>query len=204
MILKNIINLFNFSYLLMFLLLIFILNKFFIETNTRLKFFIFVLIFFLFSSLGLYFNLDGIILMFMISELSIILIFITMYSQIYSINVKKEIKNLNFFFFLILILNINYYSIGLLKHSSYYSYFNILINDFYYIYNFFFEKQIIITIITIIIITLYSIFFILLYFNIKNISNNELLKINSILFLRKQNLIHQTNYNTKIRLFQKK
>ena len=127
-----------------------------------------------------------------------------MYSQIYTFASKKEIKNLNFLFFFIVILNINYYSTNLIKFTNYYSYYNILINDFYYIYNFFFEKQILLTIILIIIITLYSIFFILLYFNIKNMLNKESNKINNIFLLRKQNIIHQSNYNAKIRLFQKK
>ena len=204
MILKNILNLLNFNYIVLFLILIFILNKFFTESNIRNKFFLFVVIFFLFSFIGLYYNLDGIILLFMISELSIILIFVTMYSQIYTLASKKEIKNLNFLFFFIAILNINYYSTNLIKFTNYYSYYNILINDFYYIYNFFFEKQILLTIILIIIITLYSIFFILLYFNIKNMLNKESNKINNIFLLRKQNIIHQSNYNAKIRLFQKK
>ena len=48
----------------------------------------------------------------------------------------------------------------IINYKSYYSHYNILLNDFYYIYNTFFEKEILLSVIVTIVITLYSFFFI--------------------------------------------
>jgi hypothetical protein len=203
MIIENFINLINLFSLSFFLIFFYLINNFFIETNVRKKFFLFLIIFFSFVCIGLYYNLDGIILLFAISELSVLLIFITMFSQLYS-HSKKTTKLVSFLFFYILIfLNYSYFEVKILSYSNFYSYYNIDLNDFYYIYNFYFEKQILLTLIIIIIISLYSIFFILLYFNIKKKQNIEQSKVKQINLLRKQNILHQSNYNTTIRNFQK-
>jgi hypothetical protein len=173
------------------------------ETNIRKKFFLFLIIFFIFMCVGLYYNLDGIILLFTVSELSVLLIFITMFSQLYTFD-KKNVKYSNFFiFFLLLLINSSYYEVTVIQYNSFYSFYNINLNDFYYIYNYYFEKQIILIILTLFIITLYSIFFILLYFNLKKKQNIEHHKLNQSNILRKQNILHQSNYNTNIRIFQK-
>ncbi len=202
MIIKSFINLVSFLNISLMYLFLFLINKFLTIADIRRKFFLFVVVLFTFVIIGLYYNLDGIILMFLISELSVILIFITLYSQVYAYN-KKNIKNFNnFFFFIIIIFNFQFYDIKLLNYNNYYSYFNINVNDFYYLYNFFFEKHLLATTIIIFLLTIYSIFFILLYFNFKKIQNKDDEKKKSLTLLRKQNLIHQGNYNTKIRIFQ--
>ena len=48
------------------------------------------------------------------------------------------------------------------------------------------------------IITVYSIFFILLYFSIKKKQNIETNSKKQLSLLRKQNILHQSNYETKI------
>lgn len=203
MILKNLITQFNLIFFLLFIIIIKIFNEFFYETNIRKKFFLFIILFLFFFSLGLYYNLDGIIFIFVISEFSVLLIFITMFSQLYSYS-KKSIKySSNILFFLLFCLNIIFYDSKIISYNNFYSYYNIHFNDFYYFFNFFFEKQILVTFLIIFIITFYSIFFILLYFNLKkkqNIENSNLKQIN---ILRKQNIIKQANYNTKIRTFKK-
>lgn len=202
MIFYNFLNLFNFSNVLFFIVFIFLINRFLITSNIRKKFFLFLLIFFIMFSVGLYYNLDGMVMMFAVSELSVILIFITMFSQLYSFN-KKTILFNNFIVVLLLFfLNYNFYSTNIIKYNNFYSTYSININDFYYIYNCYFEKQILLTIFIIFIITLYSIYFILLYFNFKKIQNFEVKKINNVSFLRKQNIIHQSNYKSTIRIFQ--
>jgi hypothetical protein len=75
------------------------------------------------------------------------------------------------------------------------------LNDFYYIYNCYFEKQIILTILTVFLLTFYSLFFIFLFYSLKQKANLDKQKKKQINLLRKQNLIHQTNYNAKIRIF---
>lgn len=201
MILKNFINLFNMFYLTLFILFIFLINKFLLSSKIRNKFFLMLVLLFLLSFIGFYYSLDGIVLMFLISELSLILIFITMFSQLYTHN-KENIKQKSYFYIIIiLIFNYGFYQTNIITYKNYYSHYSININDFYYIYNCYFEKQIILTIITLFIITLYSIFFILLYYNLKKnvIEKNNLKK--NIFLLRKQNIIHQANYNSKIRFF---
>lgn len=202
MIIKNIINNINIISLLFLITFLYLINYFIITSNIREKFFSFIILFFLFSSIGLYYNLDGIVMLFMVCELSIILIFITMFSQLYLFDKKnKKFSYINLVIF-IFFLNIEFYSTKILIYKNFYSYYSININDFYYIYNSYFEKHIIITIIISFLITIYSLFFILLYFNFKKIQNVEFKKKEKINLLRKQNLIHQANYKTKIRIFQ--
>jgi hypothetical protein len=181
---------------------IFLINEFIISTDIRRKFFLFIILLFSTVSIALYYNLDGIVMMFLVSELSIILIFITMFSQLYGYNKKNTKFSTLFIFTIIFILNIEYYDTKILNYNNFYSFSAININDFYYIYNFFFEKQITVTIFIIFILTLYSIFFILLYFNFKKFQNSESSKVSNLILLRKQNILHQSNYNTKIRVFQ--
>ena len=202
MILKNFINLFNILNLSLMFIFIFLINEFIISTNIRRKFFLFIILLFSTVSIALYYNLDGIVMMFLVSELSIILIFITMFSQLYGYNKKNTKFSTLFIFTIIFILNIEYYDTKILNYNNFYSFSAININDFYYIYNFFFEKQITVTIFIIFILTLYSIFFILLYFNFKKFQNSESSKVSNLILLRKQNILHQSNYNTKIRVFQ--
>jgi len=203
MILEKFIYLFNISYIILFSTLLFLINLFFIETNIRKKFFLFLVIFFCFMGIGLYYNLDGIIMLFIISELSVLLVFITMFSQLYSFNNKCYKIGSFFILSLLIFLNYSFYDSGLIKYVNFYEFYNITSNDFYFIYNLYFEKQILLTLLIMFIITLYSIVFMLFYFNIKKKNNIEESKYKQIFLLRKQNLNHQSNYLTKTRTFQK-
>ena len=201
MILKNLFNLFNIFYIFLLLLLIYIINIFLTTSKIRNKFFLLLLLITSFGCIGFYYYLDGLVMLFLISELSVILIFITMFSQIFSHNKENLKQNSLIFFLLLIVSNICFYSSNILTYKNFYSYYSININDFYYIYNCYFEKQIILTIFILFIITLYSIFFILLYFNLKknlNIKNNF---NKNIFLLKKQNIIHQANYVSKIKFF---
>jgi len=201
MILKNFINFFNLYYLFIFILFIFIINKFLFQIQIRIKFILLLVLLIIFSSISIFYNLDGLTMMFLIGELSVILIFIVMFSQLYIFNYEKT-KEFNLYLvLLIIILNINYYEVSIISYKNYYSYFQILINDFYYIYNLYFEKQILLTFIITIIITIYSIFFILLYYSLKKKLLLQKILTKNLYLLRKQNIIHQSNYNTKIKFF---
>lgn len=204
MILKNLITIVNIIHLSFLLSMFFLLNKFYIETDIRKKFCLFLIIFFLFIFIGFYYNLDGIIMLFILSELSVLLVFIILFSQIYTYTKKNKKISSFLIFFCIIIINFNYFEISLLNYKSFYSFYNILLNDYYFIYNFYFEKQILLTITILFIITFYSIFFIFLYFNLKKKQNIEHKKIMQINLLKKQNIIHQSNYKNSMRNFQKK
>jgi hypothetical protein len=202
MILKNFINLFSILNVSLMFVFLFLINEFIVSSDIRKKFFLFIILLFSTVAIALYYNLDGIVMMFLVSELSVILIFITMFSQLYGYTKKSNKFSTLFVFGVIFVLNLEYYNTKVLNYNNFYSYSAININDFYYIYNFFFEKQITVSIFVIFILTIYSIFFILLYFNFKKFQNSESSKIKNLILLRKQNLLHQSNYNTKIRIFQ--
>lgn len=126
-----------------------------------------------------------------------------MFSQLYSYNNKSVNSSFYIIFFLLLFLNYSFFEVKTLNYQNFYSFYNVNLNDFYYIYNYYFEKQILVTVMVIFIITVYSIFFILLYFSIKKKQNIETNSKKQLSLLRKQNILHQSNYETKIRLFQK-
>ena len=100
-------------------------------------------------------------------------------------------------------MNYSFYDTNIIKYINFYDIHVVNLNDFYYIYNYYFEKQIYVTVLIMFIITLYSIVFILLYFNIKKKYNIEESTNKQIFLLRKQNIIHQSNYSSQTRTFQK-
>lgn len=185
----------------MFVCLLFLIITFIFNVNIRKKFFLLLILLIVFSGIGVYYSLDGLIMMFFISELTVILIFIVMFSQLYTFNIEKLKQHNNYLLLIFFLINFNYYEVNIILYKNYYSYYVIVLNDFYYIYNAYFEKQVIPTILVTLIITFYSIFFILFYFNLKkNLYNIK--NINKNLYLlRKQNILHQSNYNSKIRFF---
>jgi hypothetical protein len=201
MILKNIVNLFNINLVILLLAFIFLINKFLTLSEVRKKFALLLIIIILICCIGFYYFLDGLVMMFLLTELTLVLIFIVMFSQIYGYN-RQSLKYKNVFFVIVVFfINFSYYEIKIINYKSYYSYYNILLNDFYYIYNNFFEKEILLTIVITVALTLYSVFFILFYFNLKsNLYKHKNFKKNLYL-LRKQNIIHQSNYNNKINFF---
>lgn len=159
---------------------------------------------FIFSSISFYYQLDGIILLFLLSELSVFLIFLVLYSQIYSfVNrvFKNKYKVITYVFLLTIF---NYSETPLILHANFYATHNIVYNDFFVIYEYFFENQILITFLILLIITVYSVFFIHMYFIVQKKNNKEQKKINKLTLLRKQNILHQSNYNSSIKNFQKK
>lgn len=105
-----------------------------------------------------------------------------------------------YFFFL---LSYSTYDIQILSYKSFYSQQNYQLNDFFYFFNFFFEKQTLLTLFVIILITIYSLFFIVLYFITKQFKLSENNKNSKIFILRKQNILKQSTYMNKTRFFQK-
>lgn len=185
-------------------LYLFIINIFLQETSVRKKFLYFLIIFTSFVLLGICLNLDGIILLFIVSEIAVLLIFIIIFSQLKSFSSKTH-KKKGFLLFLFCALSLNYtiYDSNITSYKSFYNQQIFQLNDFFYIFNYFFEKQSIITILVIIFITLYSLFFIILYFCIKQIILKETHSNSKIFALRKQNILKQSIYSTKIRFFKK-
>lgn len=98
----------------------------------------------------------------------------------------------------------NYFESPLVLHTNFYATHNIIYNDFFIIYEYFFERQILVTFLTLMVITIYSIFFIHMYFVVQKKNNKEQKTITKLTLLRKQNILRQSNYNSSIKNFQKK
>ena len=162
-----------------------------------------LVIFMLFIILGLCFNLDGLILLFIISEFVVLLIFAIAFSQLPAYS-SMTTRQQNYLYLLFLgLLAFGTYDINILSYKAFYSQQAHNLNDFFYFFNFFFEKQSTLTIFVIIFITVYSFFFILLYFTLKNIKIIEAEKNSKIFTLRKQNIIKQSYFSVKTRFFKK-
>ncbi len=205
MILKNLFNLFNLTSILLFTTYIYIIFKYITTLNIRLKFFLFLINVIILTGIGVFYNLDGMVMLFFMSELVVILIFITVFSQLYSYYKLNDKLGTNTIFVVLLLLSTyNFYEPTLLCYKNFYNYYNITLNDFYYIYNCYFEKQILLTILTVFLITLYSVFFIFLFYSLKQKSYSDKICKKQFTLLRKQNIIHQNNYNSKIRIFKNK
>lgn len=195
----NYINLIN-------LVLLLILNYIFIllisEKNTTKKLILFSFNIIIFIGLSLYYNLDAIVLLILMSELIILILIGLVYLQFNNYN-KIKYKILYFFVITIILEYFFFnYSTTIIKYTNFYDFFNINYNDFFVFYLFFFEKNILLTFFLIIIITLYSLFFILFYFNLQilKLNTNKLNKNYSL--LRKQNLLLQAKTISKIRFLQ--
>ena len=179
----------NFLNIIFFMSFFFFFFNFIKEYNFKNKIYLFFLNLIFVSSVLLYYNLDGIVLIFFTIEINILFILSVVFFQCYFFFEKK--KSIKILYFLPIPFNINLIKTS---YSSYYSLFDINYNDFFFLYNFFFEKQMLISILLICIITLFSIFLILFYFILNS-------KSSQLIFLRKQKLNKQKNYNTNIRTF---
>ena len=116
----NLINVFNLTLLLSFAYLI---NTFINQSNVRLKFLLFIVIFFLITCISLYYSLDGLVMVFVVCELSIILVFITLYAQLITYTKLKSRYLSSFFFTILVALNYDFFYCSLIKHANYYSFY---------------------------------------------------------------------------------
>ena len=176
----------------------------FLLTTLRKKFLYFVLLVLFFSFLGFLLDLDGMMLVFLTTEFTIVLLFLMTYLQLYSnfsFNVNyfslKPLIFLIFIFFFSLDKNFFFF------YSSYYKQIqHIVSSDFFILYYVLFINLSIIVVIITLILSLFSLFFILLYFNLKALKNTFSKEKEVLHFLRKQNLIKQTNFKVIINSFQ--
>lgn len=197
---------YDFLYVMSFLIVFWniLLNKTF-----RAKFIYFFLVLLLIASWGFYYSFDGIIMLFIIAELLIILLFLLLYLTI-TFELTQTIKNAKVFWlysFLGLLVYFNpvYYKtfINLLTYVNVYQqFFDVISADFFIFFYFFFLTFPHITILVAILLGLFSIFFIFFYFTLKFSQQITKTKQLNYLFIRKQQLLHQANYNTNLTTFQ--
>lgn len=194
---------FNFSFYLIWILTILSIN--FLISSLRLKLIFFLLISLFCSIWGFLYNLDGMILILLTAEFTIFLLFLMTYTQLYN-NFSFLVNNFKpkwvILLFIIFIINKSSYHTTLYYTNFYTSLTYLISSDFFILYYLLFDKLPIVTIIVTLVIGLFSLFFIALYFNMKLIKLTSHLKLKNIFFLRKQNILKQTNFKNSLYTFQ--
>lgn len=195
--------LFNFSFYLM--LSILVISVFMLFATLRKRFFFFIITVIFFSMWGFMLDLDGMMLVLLTAEFTIVLLFLMTYVQLYSnfefvVNTSKLPYLVIFFILLPFSYNpahsLNFY-------VNYYTSINhIVASDFFILYYFLFEKLPVLVILMTLVISFFSLFFIIVYYNLKLAKNTEKQNSKNLYFLRKQILVKQTNFNNRLYTFQ--
>ncbi len=187
-----------------------------IGSTFRIKFLYFLLFIFTMTIWGFLHSYDGIMLMFLSSELVIILLFF------FFILIKKKkytqpassLKTKVYFKYL-WILNLIVYGIqNIFIFDNYFSGFNYnflytfslstLSDDLFIFFQFFFIDYLDITYNIILLLNLFCVFFIIFYYVLKHFSGYTKKKSpKTVNFLRKQNSLKQSVWKTQVRIFKK-
>ena len=156
--------LFNFSFYLM--LSILVISVFMLFATLRKRFFFFIITVIFFSMWGFMLDLDGMMLVLLTAEFTIVLLFLMTYVQLYSnfefvVNTSKLPYLVIFFILLPFSYNpahsLNFY-------VNYYTSINhIVASDFFILYYFLFEKLPVLVILMTLVISFFSLFFMFFY-----------------------------------------
>lgn len=189
-------------YLMLFIILV---SVFLLFSDLRKKFAWFICALILYSIWGFMLDLDGIMLVFLSAEFTIFLLFLMTYLQLYS-NYTYIATSLKYWplsiFPLVPLFTINNFNNFYLTSSYYKALQHIVSSDFYILYYFLFEKLPVLTVMLTLIISFFSLFFIIMYFSLKLVKNSSYKKSKNLYFLRKQILLKQTVFSTKLYTFQ--
>lgn len=180
------------------------LSYLFFTCPIRFKFLYFILLVISYAILGFLFNLDGMMLVVLVAEFTIILLFFMTYMQLYT-NFSFLSKNFKTYFFGVLVvvfffsdsIHLNYFYVSFYKSINY-----IVSTDFFILFYILFINSKFFVIFITLILTFFSLFFILLYFYLKEVKNCTKIYTNNLYFLRKQSLLKQTNYFNNLCSFQ--
>lgn len=189
-----------------YLISILVLNSYLLLfTSLRKKFPYFILTTIVISLLGFLINLDGMMLIFLITEFTVMLLFFMTYVQLYS-NFTFFFKSIKHWWLLLLTLlafvlvskvNLTLYFLSYYKFQFHY-----VSSDFFILYFILFLKLSPVVVFITLILTFFSLFFILLYFNLKLVKNNQTIKNKTNYFLRKQHLTKQNTFTNELKSFQ--
>ena len=180
------------------------------SSSVRLKFVYFLLLLFSSAYWGFLFSFDGIIFILLLTELTLILVFILLFFKLSFQLTYFQISSFVIFSF-ILVFNISFLSYFWLEYSSvylvYYSYTTfyvfIVTSDFFiFFYTLFFMLPHITTLLGVLL-GLFSIFFILIFFILKIYSLKQKSFKKRLFLLRKQNVVHQSVQLSVLQTFQK-
>lgn len=179
-------------------------------SSIRVKFLYFFLLLFTSAYWGFLFSFDGIIFILLLTELTLILVFILLFFKLSFQLTNTRISNYIILSF-ILVFNISFLSYFWVEYSlvylAYYTYTTfyvfIITSDFFiFFYSLFFTLPYITTMLGALL-GLFSIFFILIFFILKMYSVKQKYFKKQLFLLRKQNVIHQSIQLTILQTFQK-
>jgi len=174
-------------------------------SNLRKKFAYFILVVISYSVWGFLLDLDGIMLVFLTAEFTIFFLLVMTYLQLYG-NYTFVTQNLPkniIIYFLLIILYVYEPQNTFHFYTSYYKALShIVSSDFYILYYFLFEKLPLLVIVITLIISFFSLFFIVMYFSLKMVKLTAFKNVKNIHFLRKQTLLKQTTFSSKLYTFQ--
>lgn len=138
------------------------------------------------------------------AEFTIILLFLMTYIQLYS-NYEFVSNNSGYtvcsFLALAPLFYKPLYSFNVFN-NFYSSVAHVVSSDFFILYYLLFDKLPTLVILMTLVISFFSLFFIIIYFNLKYTKNSKKTQIKNLFFLRKQILIKQTNFNSRLYTFQ--
>lgn len=195
--------LFNFSFYLMFAMLMISISMLF--ATLRKRFFLFIVTVIVYSIWGFMLDLDGMMLVLLTAEFTIVLLFLMTYIQLYSnYEFVSNLSPVRYLLICIIFLPAFYNPLQSFYFSTnYYSAINhIVASDFFILYYFLFDKLPILVILMTLVISFFSLFFIIVYYNLKFAKNKEKQNSKNLYFLRKQILVKQTNFSNRLYTFQ--
>lgn len=195
--------LFNFSFYLMFAMLMISISMLF--ATLRKRFFLFIVTVIVYSTWGFMLDLDGMMLVLLTAEFTIVLLFLMTYIQLYSnYEFVSNLSPVRYLFICIIFLPALYNPLqSFYFYTNYYSAINhIVASDFFILYYFLFDKLPILVILMTLVISFFSLFFIIVYYNLKFAKNKEKQNSKNLYFLRKQILVKQTNFSNRLYTFQ--
>lgn len=179
------------------------------SNSLRYKFLYFLLITGLLSVWGYWASLDGMMLLFLLTELLIILLFLLVFLS-YNFFTEEEMPNIKSFYYMYIVAMIIYalsvpFAFG--QKFSYYDFvylycLDIMTSEWVYFYFFFFVIYPTITIYIGTLLGIFSILFICIYFTLKRLQQTFKLNVKKISILRKQNFKKQALTKIQLQTFQ--
>lgn len=176
--------------------------------SIRLKFLSFFFLICWAGIFGFYYNFDGIIFILLLTEFTLLFVFLLLFTRL---TISVEVKHLPALTFIYcLILSLVFYYVFFQQPllftmvKTIYSIFTtyIISSDFFIFFYFFFYSYPLLVVLLAVLLGLFSIFFIFIYFNIKVLGLVTYQKTLTTKILRKQQLVHQSAYIPSLRTFQ--
>lgn len=187
------------------LLSILVATCYLLFSDLRKKFLMFLFVVVVYSIWGFLLDLDGIFLVFITAELTVFLLLLMTYLQLYGTYsfLKKSTKLSHTLTIALLVLSLNQQSWTFYPFVSFYKNVNhIVSSDFFILYYILFEKLPILVVLLTLVISFFSLFFIFMYFSLKLVKAISSKKTKNLYFIRKQVLSRQTRFLSKTYTFQ--